>query len=102
MKTINMAKNDPRNIETSRTKALKWWNKLKLLEKSNFTGMYFTGRRQSTLTDKEIESIYNSIINKPFCNLKGKGSCSYELKNGECKLKFGKCKNHKLLTNENY
>ena len=56
-----MANNDPRNIETTRTKALEWWRSLPILKRSELTGKYFVGRRQLSLTGREIETIWNCV-----------------------------------------
>jgi hypothetical protein len=56
-----MAKNDPRNIETTRTKALKWWKSLEILKRSELTAKYFPGRKQLSLTGREIETIWQQI-----------------------------------------
>lgn len=53
-----MAKNDPRNIETTRTKTLEWWRNLTILKRSELADEYFTGRRQLNLTGREIETIW--------------------------------------------
>ena len=53
-----MAKNDPRNIETNRTKALEWWKSLSMLKRSELTCEYFEGRKQLSLTGREIETIW--------------------------------------------
>jgi len=61
-----MAKNDPRNIETTKTRAqaLEWWRNLPILKRSELAGKHFTGRRQLSLTGREIETIWNCVYIK--------------------------------------
>lgn len=54
-----MTKNNSGNTETTRTRALEWWRNLSILKRSELTGEYFMGRRQSSLTGREIETIWN-------------------------------------------
>lgn len=62
-----MAKNDPRNIETTRTKALNWWHSLMTIGKVSKCSKYFPNRLEHTLTDREIEQIYTiEFTNKTY------------------------------------
>lgn len=52
-----MAKND----QIIRMKALEWWRNLPILKRSELTNEYFEGRRQLSLTGREIETIWDSV-----------------------------------------
>jgi hypothetical protein len=60
-----MAKNDPRNIQTDRSKAIEWWNSLPMYNmdirqcKRILAALYFN-REQSLLTGREIEIIWKA------------------------------------------
>lgn len=62
--------NDQRNIETTRTKALEWWNKMNLESKFYIIIEYndlISGdrtRHPDTLTGREIETIWSCVIIK--------------------------------------
>lgn len=63
-----MAKNDPRPIETDRTKAIEWWNKLPMFNmdfpsKRMLSNIYYQ-REPSFLTGREIEEIWKKEILK--------------------------------------
>ena len=49
------------NDQIIRMKALEWWRNLSILERSMLTGEYFEGRRQLSLTGREIETIWNCV-----------------------------------------
>jgi hypothetical protein len=57
-----MAKNDPRPVETNRTKAIQWFNQFSSGQKTQLcdTNTEIVGcvRRWETLTGLEIEKIY--------------------------------------------
>lgn len=52
-------KNDPRPIETPRSKALEWWNKLSTEEKNFYCRLVHGNKRPyQSLTGREVEQIY--------------------------------------------
>ena len=59
-----MAKNDPRNEITDRSKAIEWWNKLPIFNmdfpSKRFLSNKFFQREPSSLTGREIEIIWRS------------------------------------------
>lgn len=62
-----MAKNDPRKIETTRTKALEWWSELSGVNKIHKCSNYFTKlgyltRNFDTITGREIQEIYEQHV----------------------------------------
>ena len=58
-----MAKNDPRKIETTRTKALEWWSKQTTLMQIKCTSDFISGERSfATLTGREIQEIYEQYV----------------------------------------
>ena len=56
----DMAKNYPRNIETTRTKAIEWWNNLDGSKRVELASDYI-GRVPASLTGREIETIWNCV-----------------------------------------
>jgi hypothetical protein len=51
-------KNDP----ITRKQAIAWWNSLPQIIKDGKAMIYYNGREASTLTGREIETIYHSRI----------------------------------------
>lgn len=59
-----MAKNDPRNEITNRSKAIEWWNEHTMFDKRTLSNKYFQ-RDPFFLTGREIEMIwYNECFTK--------------------------------------
>ena len=63
-----MAKNDPRTEETTRTKALIWWNSLPdfgnptMKGKHGLCTKFYNDRMFQSLTGREVENIWRNTI----------------------------------------
>lgn len=65
-------------VITTREQAMKWWNELPVFETNSYTNTYFKGRTWTTLTGREIETMWRAVNNRPSSTIKADAAINFK------------------------